>query len=215
MGNAVLIYNSVNHSNKYLLLMVALIVSLFCSTLGQSWSNVFAAVFFLLSLIAAAYSISKSRIQLVILLGLSFLAVIPLWELAVPNRTVFETMDKTLWLILTFYVGLMIFQDIMKDKRIGSNEIYGAISVYLLIGIFFGMIYQLVLVFDANAFYFDPKNFKNPPPGDGDIFYYSLIALSTVGYGDVSPVAPIARSISMIEALLGVMYVATMIARFI
>jgi ion channel len=117
--------------------------------------------------------------------------------------------------MLTFYIGLMIFQDIMKAKRISSNEIYGAISVYLLIGIFFGMIYQIMLVFDPNAFHFNPTNFKNPTPTDGDFFYYSLITLSTVGYGDVSPVAPIARSVSMIEAILGVMYVATMIARFV
>lgn len=195
--------------------MVALFVSLFFSTLGQSWANVFAALFFLLSLVAAAYSISKSRLQLLILLGLSFAAVIPLWELAVPNRTVSETMNNTLWIVLTFYVGLMIFQDIMKTKRISNNEIYGAISVYLLMGVFFGIIYQIVLVFDPNAFHFNPTNFKNRTPSDGDLFYYSLITLSTVGYGDVSPVAPIARSISMIEAVLGVMYVATMIARFI
>jgi voltage-gated potassium channel len=195
--------------------MVALTVSLFCSTLGYPWANVFAALFFLLSLIAAAYSISKSRLQLLILLGVSFIAVIPLWEIAVPNRTVFETMNNTLWIMVTFYVGLMIFQDIMKAKRISSNEIYGAISVYLLIGVFFGMIYQIVLVFDPHAFNFNPTNFKNLTPSDGDIFYYSLITLSTVGYGDVSPVAPIARSISMIEAILGVMYMATMIARFV
>jgi hypothetical protein len=195
--------------------MAALIVSLFFSTLGQFWANLFAAFFFLLSLIAAAYSISKSRLQLLIPLGLGGAAVIPLWEIAVPSRTVMETVDITLWIILTFYIGLMIFQDIMKAKRISSNEIYVAISVYLLIGVFFGMIYQIVLVFDPHAFHFNPTNFKNLTPTDGDLFYYSLITLSTVGYGDVSPVAPIARSISMIEAILGVMYVATMIARFI
>jgi voltage-gated potassium channel len=204
-----------NYSKKYLLLMIALAVSLFCSTLGQPWSNVSAALFFLLSLIAAAYSISKSRLQLIILLGVSFLAVVPLWEIAIPNRVVFETKNSTLWLTVTGYVGLLIFRDIMKAKRISGNEIYGAISVYLLVGVFFGMTYQIVLAFDPHAINFNPTNFKNLTPSDGDIFYYSLITLSTVGYGDVSPVAPIARSISMIEAILGVMYTATMIARFV
>lgn len=195
--------------------MVALTVSLFSSNLGQPWANVFATVFFLLSLIAATYSISTSRLQILILLGLSFLAVIPFWGRAFPNRAVFETIQSTLWIILTSYFGVMVFGDIMKAKRIGSNEIYGAISLYLLIGVFFGMIYQIVLTFDPNAFYFNPANFKNPMLRDGDIFYYSLITLSTVGYGDVSPVAPVARSFSMIEAILGVLYVATMIARFV
>ena len=138
--------------------MVALLVSLFSSTLGQFGADVFAALFFLLSLIAAAYSISKSRLQLLILLGLSFAAVIPVWQLAVPNRTVSETVGIILWIILTFYIGLMIFKDIMKARRSSSNEIYGVISVYLLIGVFFGMIYQIVLVFDPQAFHFNPTN---------------------------------------------------------
>jgi voltage-gated potassium channel len=70
-------------------------------------------------------------------------------------------------------------------------------------------------VFNPTALYFNPTNFKGLAPNDGDIFYYSFITLSTVGYGDVSPAAPIVRSVSVIEAIVGIMYVATMIARFV
>src|SRR5262245_56567823 len=191
--------------------MVALAISLFTTTLANTWANLFAGVFFVLALIAAAYSISKSRIQLLVLIGLCLLAVLPIWGLVVADRKVFETINNVLWLMLTFYFGLMVFQDIMKAKQIHSNEIYGAISVYLLIGAFFGIIYQIVLVFDPNAFYFNPTNFKDPTPREWDIFYYSIITLATVGFGDVTPVAPVTRSISMIESVMGVMYVAIMI----
>jgi len=203
------------NSKKYLFLMVALTISLFFSSLRQPWANSFVAFCFLLSIIAAAYSASKSRRQLLTMLALSVSAVLPLWEIALSNKTVIETVNNPLWLILTFYVGSIFFQDILKDRRISINEIHGAISVYLLIGIFFGMVFQIVAVFDPNALYFNPTNFTNATPSDGEYFYYSFITLTTVGYGDVSPVAPIARSVSMIEAILGVMYVATMIARFV
>jgi voltage-gated potassium channel len=195
--------------------MIALSLSLFFSTFRQFWANIFVGFFFLLSLIVAAFSISKSRFQFLIMLGISGATVLPVWHFAIPDRIISETLNNALWLILIFYIGLIIFQDIIKSKLISSNEIYGAISVYLLTGTFFGIIFQTVLLFDPNALYFNPINFKDLPPTDGEIFYYSFITLSTVGYGDVSPVAPIARSISMIEAILGVMYVATMIARFV
>ena len=49
----------------------------------------------------------------------------------------------------------------------------------------------------------------------GDLLYYSFVTLGTVGYGDVTPASPAARSLSLIEAVVGIMYVATMIARFV
>jgi hypothetical protein len=51
--------------------------------------------------------------------------------------------------------------------------------------------------------------------GAGDLLYYSFVTLSTVGYGDVTPASPAARSSSLIEAVVGIMYAAAMIARFI
>lgn len=204
-----------NHNKKYLFLMIALLVSIFFCTFRQPWANIFVAVFFLVSLIATAYSITKTRLHRRIILGLSGAALLPVWQLVVPNKTTIEILYNAIWLTVTFYVGLMIFLEIIQTRKTTINEIYGAVSVYLLIGIFFGMIYQVVLLFEPSALYFNPTNFKILPPSYGEIFYYSFVTLCTVGFGDVSPVAPIARSISMMEALIGVMYVATMISRFI
>lgn len=202
-------------TKKYLFLMLALITTIFLSTLGQPPANALAAFFFLLSIMVAVYAISQSKLRLLMVLALGLSAIFPLWQVMAPSKLIGELMQILIWISLTFYIGSVIFRDIIRDQPISTNEIYGAISVYFLIGIWFGMIYQMLVLFDPNAFYFNPTNFKNLPPTDGDFFYYSFITLSTVGYGDVSPVAPIARSISMLEAILGVMYVATMIARFI
>jgi len=49
----------------------------------------------------------------------------------------------------------------------------------------------------------------------GAVFYYSFVTLGTVGYGDVTPASPLARSLSLIQAVAIIMYVATMIARFV
>ncbi|MEO6391266.1 MAG: ion channel [Pyrinomonadaceae bacterium] len=205
-----------DQSRKYLYFMVALAVSLFFTALGKGWANAFAALLFLVAMMVAVWFISQNKWQRIVMLSLAALAVLPLWELALlRNPMVIETVNTGLWIILTSFVGSMIFRDIFRAQRIGSDQIYGVISVYLLIGVFFALIYQILVVFEPNAFYFNPMNFKGPVGNEGDLFYYSFITLSTVGYGDVSPVAPIARSVSVIEAIVGIMYVATMIARFV
>lgn len=204
-----------DHSKKYLYFLIALVISLFFSTLGRNWASVVAALLFLFALVTAVYFITRSKVQRAILIAAAFSAVIPLWQLFLTNRKVYETINNALWAALTFYVGIMIFRNINRAQRISSNQIYAVVSVYLLIGVFFGLIYQTVLLFDPGALYFNPVNFRSAMPSEGDIFYYSFITLSTVGYGDVSPVAPVVRSLSTVEAVVGIMYVATMIARFV
>jgi len=132
-------------------------------------------------------------------------------------------LNLVFWLLFTFYIGLIVFRGLMRSHRIRSNEIYGAISMYLLIGILFAEVYQLLLIWQPGALYFDPGRFAAPQVigdklytrGPGDIIYYSFVTLGTVGYGDVTPSSPLARSLSLIEAVIGIMYVATMIARFV
>jgi hypothetical protein len=200
---------------RYLYFMVALAVSLFFTALGRPWANVVAALLFLFSLIVAVFFISESKRRRALMIGMSFLAIFPVWNLLVPNQKVMETINNGLWVGLTCYVGLMIFRNISRVKRIGSGQVYAVISVYLLIGIAFGLVYQTILIFDPGALYFNPNNFRSADLNEGNVFYYSFITLSTVGYGDVSPAAPVVRSLSVIEAIVGIMYVATMIARFV
>jgi hypothetical protein len=83
----------------------------------------------------------------------------------------------------------------------------------------------LLLASNPGALFFDPGRFSGPltirnnsllTRSFGDLlYYYSFVKLGTVGYGDVTPASPAARSLSLIEAVVGIMYVATMIARFV
>jgi hypothetical protein len=133
-------------------------------------------------------------------------------------------LNLIIWLLFTLYIAIIVFRSIMSARSISSNEIYGAIYVYLLIGVVFAEIYQLLPAWQPDAIYFDPGRFPAPlvigssrlyTRGAGDLLYYSFVTLGTVGYGDVTPSSPPARSLSLIEAVIGIMYVATMIARFV
>jgi ketosteroid isomerase-like protein len=217
---------------NYLYLMISLLIAvvLIISAPPLSLLGILGAFIGVLSLLVAAYILTERQRQLLLAALLGALALLPftwisMYPEALAPRWADGIYDLTLgfWLLFTFYIGIIVFRGIMTTPRIRSNEIYGAIYVYLLIGVLFTEVYQLLRAWQPDALYFDPGRFPGPPgPGDrlytrgvGDVLYYSFVTLATVGYGDVTPASPLARAVSLLEAVTGIMYVATMIARFV
>jgi hypothetical protein len=183
-----------------------------------------------LVLLVTAYSLTGHRLHLLFAAVLGASAFLPFaWLSLHPQGQTLRLakgifgLNLVVWLLFAFYIGLMVFRGIMRARYISGNEIYGSIYVYLLIGVLFAGIYQLLLVWQPSALYFDPGRFTEPQVigdglsthGAGAVLYYSFVTLGTVGYGDVTPSSPVARSVSLIEMVVGIMYVATMIARLV
>src|SRR5262245_13281933 len=177
-----------------------------------------------------AYLVAGRRRQVLVAVALGGFALLPVaWFRVCPGafsldvaKAIF-TLDILFWILFTLTTGLIVFRGILTAFRIRANEIYGAIFVYLLIGVLFAQAYQLLITFELCALYFEPERFGTPQTlgsglsvrSVGDIVYFSFVTLGTVGYGDVTPATPLARAVSMTEEIIGVMYVATMIARFV
>jgi hypothetical protein len=182
------------------------------------------------SLMVAAWLLTRRRRELLFVALLGAFALVPLATFSVRRRAIVPgtanrvyVVNMVLWILFTLYVGLMVFRGILRARRVRSNEIFGAIYVYLLIGVLFAQANQLLLAGQPGALHFETGRFGGPEEigdglrirGPGDVLYYSFVTLGTVGYGDVTPATPLARSFSLIEAIVGIMYVATMISRFV
>ncbi len=93
------------------------------------------------------------------------------------------------------------------------HRVLGAIALYLNIGLMFATIYRLI-------WYFIPNSLTNVHGGAawqayGTILYFSFVTLTSTGYGDVTPVHPIVRTLANVEAIIGQLYPATLLARLI
>jgi hypothetical protein len=111
-----------------------------------------------------------------------------------------------------------ILLDILTRDEITADTVFGASAVYLLLGSLFARAYMLIEFSAPGAFAVSPAlvaadaNFARDP----QIFhYFSLVTLTTMGYGDITPVKAIARSVASLEAVLGQLYVAVIVARFV
>ncbi len=111
----------------------------------------------------------------------------------------------------TLVIALVLLAQVFRSGRVNSYRIQGAIAVYLLFGVGWAHAYHLTGLLHPGSF--------NAPAGDMsnvlDWAYFSFVTLSTVGYGDITPVKPIARVLAMGEALTGQLYLAVMIARLV
>jgi len=111
-------------------------------------------------------------------------------------------------------VGLswVVIRLVFAPGSIDRYRIVGAIVLYLNIAILFEVFYRLILELSPGAFN-GISNEYNALKWTGDLMYFSMTTLTTVGYGDIAPMHPIARSLSNIEALLGQLYPAIILAR--
>lgn len=124
-------------------------------------------------------------------------------------------LDNTLWITCTGLAIYLILRKVFTAPVVSSQEVFGALTVYLLIGLLFTEIYEIMLFYNVNSIRFDPNLFHLGVSRTGEVLYFSIMTLATVGYGDVVPAVPVARSLCVIETLVGVMYIGVLLARFV
>jgi len=103
---------------------------------------------------------------------------------------------------------------VFRSGGINIYRIYGAVAVYMLLGILWGEFYVMAYLMDPSSFYFDPATQRGEPP-ISELIYFSFSTLTTLGLGDIVPVSPIARSMVALEALVGQLYPAVLLARLV
>ncbi|MGW8229005.1 MAG: potassium channel family protein, partial [Gammaproteobacteria bacterium] len=116
---------------------------------------------------------------------------------------------------LLFYLMTtgIAFSALLKGERIDLNMLMGSICVYILVGMSWSILYFFESIVHPGAF--NGVNITSTKQEFTDLLYYSFVTLSTLGYGDITPITPIARTLAYIEALFGQFYIAILVASFV
>jgi hypothetical protein len=122
--------------------------------------------------------------------------------------------DSVAWLIAGLTLSVVVARAVFGPGRITYHRVVGAVLLYLIIGLIFVALYGFVALSVPDAF-------TNLPTlhGDfavaGNLIYFSFVTLTTTGYGDIAPLHPYARSLANVEAIIGQIYPATLLARLV
>jgi len=111
-------------------------------------------------------------------------------------------------------VGVLTF--VFRSERPTLDGIFATVVAYLLVAMIFAQLYQIALVWNPDALHLTvPLDQLNPQSRGGQLVYFSVVTLSTVGYGDILPTSEITRMLAAIEAITGQFYVAVIVAVFV
>jgi ion channel len=120
-----------------------------------------------------------------------------------------------LFLLLFAYITWSELRAVLKQKEVTREVISMSISTYLLIGLTCGMFYVVLYDLQPSAFSFGPGGPTSPQQAIPVLIYFSLTTISTIGFGDITPVTLQARYVAVAEGITGQFYLAILVARLV
>lgn len=205
-----------NNNFSYLftgLLLLLLLEPVRLSLPDAAWGSVTSGFAFELLLILGVWSLVDSRRWFRTGIALAAIAVTISLLAVVSGRH--ELRYASLFVALVFCVisAGAASRRLLLAERIGANEIIGSACVYMLLGVIWAVVYIFVLGLEANAF----ENLTAAPlKGEvAELLYFSFVTLTTLGYGDILPVSPLARVLAALEAIAGQLYLTILVAALV
>lgn len=179
------------------------------------------ACLFAALLLAVILAISKRPIvtRIALCLALPYLAL----DVAVvfTDSTVVWILQHVANIIFLGFVSLAILGYVFSAEKIRANTISASLCVYFMLGLLWAIIFSLLTFVDAGAFSFAFESDTEKPLmrfGSGDSIYpvyFSIVTLTTLGYGDITPANSISRTMASFEAIMGQIYLAVLVARLV
>ena len=99
---------------------------------------------------------------------------------------------------------------VLKHRRVTHETVFGALCAYVLVGLLFAFLYLAVDALRSDPFFAQPGEHAQP-----EFLYFSFVALTTLGFGDLSPSVGLPQALTVLEALLGQVFLVTLVARLV
>jgi len=208
---------ALNSQNNFVYLFFSLIVLLFsAAVVAEVQGTVMEDVFSVVTLLMLIASIKSLKTD--VTFTWSIYAVITVFILLTILGKLFPH-HFYVYIILTtlllFFLGAFVtaFKQVLFVGDIDGNKIIGSLTLYLLLGLIWAMIYLIILTID-------PQAFSGIEAGSWQqifsrVAYYSFVTLTTLGYGDILPTNHIAEFFVSMEAIFGVFYMAIIVSSLI
>jgi len=161
-------------------------------------------------LLSGIYAVSEDRVSLVFALLTGLPALLTNWTfqfLKIPSFLLIHHICAGLFFAVA---TIIIIRHLVNQKVITVDLIWGAVCGYFLLGFMWGDIFSLLETLQPGSF-----NLGEGVPDIDSLIYFSFVTLATLGYGDIVPLTKQAQSLSIIETVMGQMYLAVNIAALV
>ncbi|HEY9254322.1 MAG TPA: ion channel [Stenotrophomonas sp.] len=165
------------------------------------------------SLITAVFPIGHS-LQRYVLLGLVLLVQALRWLAHDAGSMIVPVVGAVLWCVLGALAAYHAVRYSLSSARVHTEQLYAALSAYLLIGICGGVIFATLSAWQPASMLVGGQAARSGL-GMGAAIYFSFVTLATLGYGDITPASSVMRGLAVLEAIAGQLYLALLVARLV
>ena len=203
--------------DNFIYLLLALIIYLFALPILDDLqilpASILRPIAFSCLLAIGVWSLRDSLKTFRIGIGLAVVGIISNGLVIANEASVFFYLS-----VITLFAFLLLavrsaLRQILFAKDIDANRLYGAVCVYLMLGVIWALMYATLGQLDPSAF----SGSLSVGTEDNNLewLYYSFITLTTLGYGDILPVSATARALAYSQAVVGVFYMAMLVAALV
>ena len=199
--------------NRFLIMLIALFGLMLLQPLISYFvdirflSNLFLSLIFLSGIFAI--SIKKHHPIIATLVSLPFLIL--MWLSEFVDIGGYENIKSFFGMLFLLYMIILLLNHIFRQDEVTKEVIFGALVVYLLMGLMWSFGYDLVDSLIPGSFKY-PENFSKL---NNSFAYFSFVTLTTLGYGDIQPIGTALRLTCGLQALMGLVFMGMIIAGFV
>lgn len=192
------------------------LVSLVCMMIFEPIFYDYRGAVFFVNLIFSAiilssiYAISYRKYAALIAVFLALPVLTINWSSPFVDHAWYPYVRDTFATSFFVLIILLILDYIFRQVQVTREVLFAAIVVYMLFGLMWSVIFRFLEISQPGSFHLPQGQLSDFP---GIFLYYSFVTLTTLGYGDIAPISAPARSLAILEATTGQMYVAVLIAR--
>jgi voltage-gated potassium channel len=211
------IYNSLKQKcfkDRFLFLLISILCLLIFTPLFQGFVGIriLMDAFITAILISGTYAASRKINIVITSASLALPMLVSIWISHFVDTHFLVFVGECFGIAFIAFLVVVILSFIFSEHEVTLNVIYASIVVYLLVAIMWAFIYSVLESINPGSF----------ATGEGQIevgrrlyIYYSFVTITTLGYGDMTPITDLANTFSFLEAVTGQLYMAILIARLV
>jgi Ion channel len=165
------------------------------------------------AVLISVYAAKIHRTWLIVAIALAIPAIFQRFLLSRADTSPLSAFSNVFSFVFDVIIIVLIFRRVFVGEQPSAETIFGALCVYLLVGFSFAGIYGTIAAFQPSAFYLDVHSNLRVILDRFDFVYYSFGTMTSLGAPGITPVSAPARAVTVVEAILGVLYIAVLIAR--
>ena len=202
------------YKDRFLFLIVLIVALIVIGPFVEDFMRLrlFMDLLFSIIFITTIYAATQKRSHQIIAAILFIPTILALWSEEIPISNTLVTIGYICGLILFAFAVISILEYIFSTQVVTRQTISAAIVVYLLIALMWTFIYRLIEILYPASFAIAHAKLLD---AENIYLYFSLVTITTLGYGDITPIGRQAASLAVLEAVTGQMYLVVVVAWFV